>query len=199
MKQERVVNLLVLFALIATGVVWRWLGPDEDWSFLPANFTPTAALVLFAGFYFRQFWMALCVPVAILVVSNFRLDSHTDRYMLAAVYACHLFPLMLRGVLRKGLSPGRVVLCAALPSVPFFLITNLIVWIFGYGYDVVLYEHTAAGLVDCYVQALPFFRNMLAGDLLFTAAIFGGYRLAVDQGYATMPYATAPVLENARL
>ena len=34
-----------------------------------------------------------------------------------------------------------------------------------------------AGLVECYVAALPFFRNTLLSDVLYTAALFGGWAL----------------------
>jgi hypothetical protein len=36
-----------------------------------------------------------------------------------------------------------------------------------------MYPKTWSGLVSCYVAALPFFRRGLAGDLLFTAVMFG--------------------------
>jgi hypothetical protein len=44
-----------------------------------------------------------------------------------------------------------------------------------------LYPKSAAGLMQCYVMALPFFRNSLAGDLLFTAALFSLYHLAARE------------------
>jgi hypothetical protein len=34
-------------------------------------------------------------------------------------------------------------------------------------------------LVECYIAALPFFRNALAGDLFYAAVLFGSYELAV--------------------
>ena len=40
-----------------------------------------------------------------------------------------------------------------------------------------MYAHTAAGLIDCYVAALPFFRNTLFSDLVYTALLFGGFAL----------------------
>jgi hypothetical protein len=40
-----------------------------------------------------------------------------------------------------------------------------------------MYPKTAAGLLACYIAAIPFFRNMLVGDLLYTAILFGGFRL----------------------
>ena len=40
-----------------------------------------------------------------------------------------------------------------------------------------LYPKTAAGLIECYVAAIPFFGNTLLGDALYTLLLFGGFRL----------------------
>jgi hypothetical protein len=40
-----------------------------------------------------------------------------------------------------------------------------------------MYPATAAGLFTCFAEALPFWGRTLAGDLLFSAAIFGIYEL----------------------
>jgi hypothetical protein len=45
----------------------------------------------------------------------------------------------------------------------FFLITNFGVWLGPW------YEHTASGLLQCFLLALPFYRNMIIGDLGFLA------------------------------
>ena len=58
---------------------------------------------------------------------------------------------------------------ATVGSIVFFLITNLGSW-FAMTED---YPRTLAGLVDCYIAGLPFFRNTLTGDLVFSAAFFG--------------------------
>jgi hypothetical protein len=52
----------------------------------------------------------------------------------------------------------------------FFLVTNFAHWWF-FG----MYAHTVAGLIECYVQALPFFRYTLTGDGLFAGMFFGAY------------------------
>jgi hypothetical protein len=36
-----------------------------------------------------------------------------------------------------------------------------------------LYPKTLAGLMTCYAAGLPFFQRAFAGDMLFTAAMFG--------------------------
>jgi hypothetical protein len=63
---------------------------------------------------------------------------------------------------------------ALLSSILFFVITNFGVWLTGGGW---FYPRTWQGLVECYVMAIPFFRNTLAGDLVFTGVLFGLFEL----------------------
>ena len=44
----------------------------------------------------------------------------------------------------------------------------------------VSHPHSASGLADCYVAALPFHCNQLVGDLVYTGAPFGLHALAVS-------------------
>jgi len=60
-----------------------------------------------------------------------------------------------------------------LGSVLFFVTTNFGVWAFD-----AMYPRTAAGLVECYTAAIPFFGNTALGDLFYTAVLFGGLALA---------------------
>ena len=59
-------------------------------------------------------------------------------------------------------------------SLLFFVVVDFGIWLMG---D--MYPRTFAGLVACYTAALPFYRNQVAGDLLFTAVLFGAYALAL--------------------
>ncbi len=54
----------------------------------------------------------------------------------------------------------------------FFLVSNFLVWAGG---DGMMYPKDLGGLAQCYVMALPFFGNTLAGDVLFSALFFGLY------------------------
>jgi hypothetical protein len=53
----------------------------------------------------------------------------------------------------------------------FFVITNFGVWI-------AWYPRTLDGLVMCYIKAIPFLRNTMAGNIVFAAVLFGSYELA---------------------
>jgi hypothetical protein len=89
--------------------------------------------------------------------------------------------------LRK-ISPSRVFGASLGASVFFFVVTNFAVWVEGW-----LYPATTQGLINCYYNALPFFRNTLLGDLVFSAALFGTYALVyrlVFKGKSSLKIAT---------
>jgi hypothetical protein len=74
--------------------------------------------------------------------------------------------------LQKHRTVLPIVGAALVSSVLFFVVTNFGVWVFDS-----LYPKTLEGLIACFVAAIPFFRNTLLGDLLYTAVLFGGFAL----------------------
>src|SRR5690606_6931872 len=123
------------------------------------------------------------VPLAIMVVSNLYLQSYNDSRELLCIYALLMAPVLLRFVLRKRLSPTTVGLCAVGTSLMFFAGSNLAHWVFSY------HVHTLASLMQCYVDALPFLKWTLLGDVSFSALLFGSYTLAVK--YDLLPAAAS--------
>jgi hypothetical protein len=53
-------------------------------------------------------------------------------------------------------------------SLVFFVASNFAVWAFSGMYSLDL-----AGLSQCFIAALPFLQNTVAGDLFWTAVLFG--------------------------
>jgi hypothetical protein len=72
---------------------------------------------------------------------------------------------------RYSLLP-RIALGAITGSLLFFFITNFFVWS-----SWTLYPKTIEGLVACYVAAIPFLTNMLAGSFVYSVLLFGGIEL----------------------
>lgn len=141
------------------------------------NAVPLMAIALYAGARLPRKW-AMLVPLATLLASDIVLDWGTKRglfdYDRLAVYACLvLVPLAgpwlnrHRGILAKM---GLVVSA----SVVFFLVTNFAVWLMpATALTPKLYPMTLAGLVDCFVKAIPFYRNTLIAELVGMPLIFG--------------------------
>jgi hypothetical protein len=134
------------------------------------NFTPVAAALLFFGA--RQPRTRIWIPVGLLALSDVLLNLHygykftPDFFVTIAWYAA--IALLGHAVLNKEAKPLRIGAASLVASVSFFLISNFMVWIV---WD--MYAKTFRGLATCYVAALPFFRNTVAGDLVFSAAFFG--------------------------
>ena len=151
---------------IAIGLV----GLDVVARLLPhaPNFTPVAASALFAGAVLRSRALALAVPIAAMLISDLVLGCPDWRIM-AVVYAALAAPAVLG---RWGRPRGAIVLAplAVSSSLLFFASTNFAVWAFSG-----IYALDLAGLIACYVGALPFLYNTLLGDMFWTALLFGGW------------------------
>ena len=157
-------RLLALFAAILGAAVLR-LVPH------PPNFTPIGAMALFSGAYLgRRGAIALVAPLGALLLSDLVLGFYRG---MPTVYFSVALIVLLGGMALKRVSPIRVGAAAIASSVLFFVITNLGMWLFSG-----IYPRTLAGFEACYVAAIPFFQNTLAGDLFFTGLLFGAFALA---------------------
>jgi hypothetical protein len=140
------------------------------------NLTAVGAVCLFGGAYFQRRWAAFLVPLAALAVSDVLLQIFVypgfgPNYF---KYVCFALTVPL-GFLLRGRTTALPVGAAAVgATVLFFLLSNFEVWLSGHGN---LYPLTPAGLLACYVAALPFSLNMLYGNLLFSGLLFGGMEL----------------------
>jgi hypothetical protein len=76
-------------------------------------------------------------------------------------------------LLRNRMKPAWIIGGALVGSLQFYLITNWAVWQFG-----TMYPHTLSGLGQSYVMGLSFLRNMVAGDIFYTAILFGVHAFA---------------------
>lgn len=195
MNRRDKVEMAVFGGLVLAGSLSRVL--LSDWP----NFAPVAAIALFAGYFFRSRAIALLVPLAVMGISDVFIGSY-DWQMMTLVYGALMLPVFARAPLRRwfslddGATPFRAtagLLASSLgASISFFAISNFGAWLW-YG----TYEHTVAGMIHCYVQAVPFFRYTLTGDLLFAVALFGGYALAISFAMATKPV-TQTTVSKAR-
>lgn len=136
----------------------------------PANVAPIAALALFGGAYLNKKY-AVILPFVAMLISDFFLGLHNT---LVFVYISFLVTVGIGIWLRSHKSVYTVVFASILSSILFFLITNFGVWFMG-----PLYPRTLSGLLESYYFAVPFFRNTLLGDLLYTGLFFGGHEVMV--------------------
>lgn len=135
----------------------------------PPNFSPIDAMALFSGAYLGRRALAFAAPLGALLLSDAILGFYSGMW----VQYVGVVLIVVIGQLALGrVTPLRVGAAAVLSAILFFAITNFGVWALGS-----MYPHDATGLVACYVAALPFFQNTLAGDLFYSAVLFGGFAL----------------------
>ena len=158
----------------------------------PAGFAPQMAMALFGGAIIKDKKWAFAIPLFSLFISDLLYQllyifELTDRkgfyaYQLGT-YFCFIV-ITVFGFLLKKISVIRVAFFSIAGSVIFFLLSNTLVWLQGYGFA---RPKTFEGLLLCYNDALLFYRegglirgfegNLILGDLIFSTIIFGGYFL----------------------
>ena len=156
-------RLLVLLSAIVAAAALR-LVPH------PPNFTPIGAMALFSGAYLgRRGAIALAAPLGALFLSDLVLGFYAG---MTTVYFSMALVVVIGWLALKRRSVVRIAGAALASSALFFILTNFGMWLSS-GY----YPRTWAGLQACYVAAIPFFQNSIAGDLFFCGLLFGGFAL----------------------
>jgi hypothetical protein len=158
MRRSELEELSTFVLLLAIALVGRWAQPF--W-----NFTPLAAVAMFSGYYFRRPAVAILLAAAALVTSNAHLPPYNNLPIYAAVMMMLVSSVALGRLARKINHSQKfaiVTICSVVPATAFFIVTNGFVWAF-----TSLYDFSAPGLIKCYVAGLPFYRNMLLGDVFY--------------------------------
>ena len=159
---------VVLGAMILIAVATRLLYHFNP-GMVPPNFSPVEAVALFGGAYFADRRLALLTPLVAMALSDLIIGFHN---LLWLVYACVALSTILGFGLRGKVGPVRVAAYGVIGSTLFFIVTNFGVWL-----GSSMYPQTWAGLMECYVAGIPFYKNTLVSTLFYSALLFGGFAL----------------------
>ena len=138
------------------------------------NVTPLGGSCLFAGSRVAGLW-AYLLPLAVMIATDPFVGGYTR--ISPVIYASFMISVWIGRRMLRTVTPVRVGGAAFLCSLQFFVLTNLAVWGGGIMSHHPFYAANLGGLVTCYIEALPFWGRTLAGDLLYSGAIFGLYAL----------------------
>jgi hypothetical protein len=129
------------------------------------NLTPVGAMFVLGGLYLGRNLAWMAAPFAGLLISDTVLNLAYDGKAIHPGRVVDYLAFLLIALAARALADkpvwARIGVVVAAP-VAFFLISNLGVWANG-----TMYPRTLAGLAECYVAALPFFRGTLFGDWAF--------------------------------
>lgn len=132
----------------------------------PPNFTPVLALALYGGATLDR-RAALIVPVGALLSSDLVIGFHST---MPFVYGSFLAVVALGMWLKHRLQPGRVIGATLAGSTFFFVVTCYGAWLGGGVPGRTFFENLTL--------SLPFYRNMLVGDVLYVGCLFGMHKAA---------------------
>jgi hypothetical protein len=153
MKNNSLTNSVIFCVALMFAVIARFL-PH------PANFIPVGALIIFVSKR-MGFQYGILLALSTMIISDFFIGYN---------FASPFVYLGLIGyVLAAKLVHDRsrtLILGALSGSVLFFIVSNFGVWIGPW------YPHTIQGLTSCFILAIPFFKNTLASDIIFSLATF---------------------------
>ena len=165
--------LLLILSAIAYRIVTGLFAQPGSIGLL--NFAPLAAIALCAAAYFPAKFK-FTVPMIALLISDVVLNIHYGFSLLSPFVLSHYLGFALVGCLglllqnRRSLKTLRLASIAG--SLIFYIVTNLVSWLFDPGY-----VKNFTGLVQALTVGLPaysstptwiFFRNTLLSDLFFT-------------------------------
>ncbi|HTN19864.1 MAG TPA: DUF6580 family putative transport protein [Pelobium sp.] len=166
----------VLFLIILVAAATRFipLMGDAKWF----NFTPVGAIALFSGTYFKNRWKAYAVPLLVLLLSDIFINhSYSGKWELfnsglILIYVCFAAMVFI-GSLIKKVSVGNVLLASLAGVLIHWLVTDIEPWLGG-----TMYNKDITGYFQSLVAAIPFEKNLLLGNLIFGAVLYGGFEMA---------------------
>ncbi len=174
-------NLAPIVILVLTAALYRAL-PGRVW-----GFAPHLAMAVFGGAVIRDKRIAFAMPILSLLLSDavYHVLYLNGLFGIPGFYSGQVSNYLLIGSLaiigfflrRDSLS--QVLAGALTAPVVYFLASNFMVWMGGGGLG---RPRTFNGLLQCYVDGLPFLQTSVIGTLFFSALLFGGFHLYSSYG-----------------
>jgi|TARA_B100001123_G_C15211957_1_gene987659 hypothetical protein len=126
----------------------------------PPNFTPLIAAAIMSSFFFRNIYLSLLVLFISLLVADAVIGFYQNMIF---VYLSLFLVAFVSFKITENITYKNLIFISFLGSFIFYLFSNFGVWLFG-----ILYEKNINGLINCYILALPFFKNTLLSTIMFS-------------------------------
>jgi hypothetical protein len=155
------------YLLLIVAVLSRVV-PHPAW----LHFTAVGGSLLYFGA--RRSWREMLAPLAALMATDVYLTLFSYHYAFRwPDYVlnwtwCVAAMVLGRILLRSQTSVPRFAAAVILGPTSFFVVSNFGVWL-----SMGMYPHTFAGLIACYVAAIPFYPNDLLSTTLVAGLAFG--------------------------
>jgi hypothetical protein len=179
MKMNRSALLSLILLVLAASLYRAW--PER-----PFGFAPQWAMAIFAGAVIKDKRFAFLFPLISMFISDtlYQLLFMNGQSPIWGFYEGQLTNYILFGLLVmfgfmiKTINWKKIIFPAIAAPTAFFLASNFLVWTAGAGYS---RPKTFGGLIQSYVDGIPFYQMSLLATLLFSAVLFGCYYLLTEK------------------
>lgn len=156
---------MIAYFFIAFGLFIRLI-PGFSHSEIGTLYSPVLAIALFSGAYLGK-KQSLFIPIIIMAVSDFFIGYY-DWKLMVIVYGSFLLTVLLGRRFKRNFIAGSLI-----GATVYFFVTN-----FGFWALTPWYTKDLKGLYECFILALPYFKNSIIGTLVYSTIFFGAYELA---------------------
>ena len=157
-------NAAIATILISLAVVTRII--PHLW-----NFTAVGAIFLFSTFYFKDRRIRFLIPITIMLCSDLCLYwLKGTPFAGLGIYLCLMLYIPVSAVLIKKVKITSVALAGISGATLFFITSNFLVWAQGGGYGL--------GFIETYIAGIPFYKNAILGNIVWSTVLFGLYALS---------------------
>lgn len=167
-------NILLATSMFATIILFRLIG-------IP-NFNPTIAIAVICGAFVANRSLALLLPMAALLMADIALglSSQDASYMqfitsgaFVGNYFFYLFAVLAGRLISKRMSLTTTTIATLTSAIIFFFGSNLLSW-----FTMTEYTKDAAGLMNCYVAAIPFLNASVVSNISVAILLYFAYTVA---------------------
>lgn len=152
----------------------------------PSDFAPIGAMALFGSAYFGKRYIAIILPIITmwisdLVINNYIYSGYFEHFVWFYqgcywTYGSFALIALAGKALIKKVNVRNVIVGSLSASLIFFLVSNFGAWI-----STDMYEYSPRGLTTCFLAGIPFLKNTLAGDLVYSGLMFGLFEIAKNR------------------
>jgi hypothetical protein len=197
-------RLLVLLAIILLTAALRVPNAAQvtPW----AHLTPIGAIALFGGAYFTK-WKAWAFPLLALLLSDLAISFFVFNGKFGVlyggwywIYGIFVLIILLGRLIIKRVTVINIVAASVCAAVLHWLLSDLTVWLAG-GKDLrtmLPLSRDINGLIQCYIQGLPFLKVFLTGTLLYSGIMFGVFEWAKKYNPSLQVQIAEPVIKSGQ-
>ena len=128
----------------------------------PPNFTPIIAMAIMSNYFFRNIYSSIAALLFSMLLSDIFIGFYAN--MVFVYLSLFLMAIIFFKINNRfKVNYKNLFIYGLFGSILFYLISNFGEWVLG---D--LYAKNLEGLINCYILAIPFFKNTLFSTIFFS-------------------------------